>query len=84
MSCKGCDRKTDFSLADVEVLVQGQLALESDLVDDLTYRHRIDKCFQCPSLTHQTTCSHCGCFVQFRAWLAYKKCPNPSGSNWEL
>ncbi|MFS0749293.1 DUF6171 family protein [Oceanobacillus sp. 1P07AA] len=84
MSCKGCNRKTDFSSSQVDELIKEQLALEENLVDDIVYERRIDKCNQCTALLNQTTCSYCGCFVKFRARLAYKTCPYPSGGKWDI
>ncbi|MCP3740746.1 DUF6171 family protein [Rossellomorea sp. BNER] len=66
----------------VQQLIEEQLSLEADLVSDRTYQARWKICSTCPSLYADTTCLHCGCFVQFRARLAYKNCPNPGGSHW--
>lgn len=82
MTCKGCMGSVFGSSEDIEKLVNEQLELETDLVDDDLYQKRLDICKNCPSLSHDTTCSHCGCFVQFRAKLAYKHCPYPDGARW--
>ncbi len=66
----------------IQKQVEEQLLLETDVVDDALYEQRLEKCKRCPSLLYDTTCAHCGCFVQFRAKLAYKSCPYPEGSKW--
>jgi len=82
MSCKGCSASVIVANKDIEKLVEEQLALEIDVADDDTYEKRLEICKNCPSLAYDTTCQHCGCFVQFRAKLAYKKCPYPEGAKW--
>lgn len=82
MTCKGCSSSVIVSSEEVQKLVEEQLALEIDLVDDKLYEKRLEICKHCPSLDYDTTCRHCGCFVQFRAKLAYKHCPYPEGAKW--
>lgn len=82
MTCKGCMNSVIVSSEEVEQLVHEQLELETNLVDDGVYEKRLEICKNCPSLAYDTTCSHCGCFVQFRAKLAYKHCPYPGGARW--
>lgn len=82
MTCKGCLSSVIVSNEEIQKLVEEQLALEIDVVDDELYERRLKKCKECPSLAYDTTCSYCGCFVQFRAKLAYKNCPNPEGAKW--
>lgn len=81
-NCRGCLTSEIGSMEQVEQLVKEQLQFETDLVSDEIYFKRLQACEKCPSLSSQTTCSHCGCFVQFRAKLAYKKCPLPFGAKW--
>lgn len=82
MGCKGCSRNIDVSDEFVQLQVEQQLQLETDLVEDELYIKRLDKCNSCPSLLYGHTCGHCGCFVQFRAKLAYKTCPSHDGAKW--
>ncbi|CDQ38423.1 MULTISPECIES: DUF6171 family protein [Virgibacillus] len=82
MSCKGCYADNVMSIHDVKLLVEEQLALETDLVDDAVYKERVASCMTCPSLLNQTTCSLCGCFIHFRAKIAYKHCPHPTDFKW--
>ncbi|WP_407271195.1 DUF6171 family protein [Radiobacillus sp. PE A8.2] len=82
MSCKGCSTSVIVSTQEIEKLVEEQLLLEDDLVTDDLFKERLEHCKQCPSLMYDTTCGHCGCFVQFRAKLAYKSCPYPGGAKW--
>lgn len=82
MTCKGCSRSVIVSDEYIQKQVQEQLQLETNLVGDTTYYNRLEKCKSCPSLLYGNTCGHCGCFVQFRARLAYKTCPFPEGAKW--
>ncbi len=82
MSCKGCHSSVYVSNEKIEQQIAEQLMLETDIVDDSTYEARITNCYSCPSFVYDSTCQHCGCFVKFRAKLAYKDCPFPNGSRW--
>ncbi|MDC3417999.1 DUF6171 family protein [Aquibacillus salsiterrae] len=82
MSCKGCSASVRMSNQEIDKLVEEQLMLELDLVDENTYHERLEHCLDCPSLVYNTTCKHCGCFVKYRAKLAYKECPFPNGAKW--
>jgi len=82
VTCKGCLNSVIVSSEEVEELINEQLQLETDLVDDDLYDNRLEICKSCLSLAYDTTCSYCGCFVQFRAKLAYKHCPYPDGARW--
>ncbi|MBD8069051.1 hypothetical protein F7888_08675 [Bacillus sp. PS06] len=63
-------------------LVEEQLQLETDLVSDDLYEERLNQCKSCPALSGQFTCTHCGCYVEYRAKLAYKTCPYPFNPKW--
>ncbi|MDL4842270.1 DUF6171 family protein [Aquibacillus rhizosphaerae] len=82
MTCKGCSASVVVSEEEIDKLIEEQLQFEIDIADDELYKYRLDFCKECPSLLYNTTCSHCGCFVKFRAKLAYKRCPYPSGAKW--
>lgn len=82
MTCKGCSASVRHTKAEVEALVKDQLALEIDVVSNSVYQERLSICERCPNLQYETTCGYCGCFVAFRAKLAYKRCPDPSGAKW--
>lgn len=82
MTCKGCSASVIVSDAEIDKLVEEQLQFEVDIADDQLYEERLAICEKCPSFVYGTTCNHCGCFVKFRAKLAYKKCPYPEGSKW--
>lgn len=82
LSCKGCSESVIVSDENIRKLVDEQLQFETDIVDNDIYYERLEACKSCPSLVYKTTCSHCGCFVQFRAKLAYKHCPYPEGAKW--
>ncbi|QDP39107.1 DUF6171 family protein [Radiobacillus deserti] len=82
MSCKGCSQSVFVSNEYIQKQVEEQLELETNIVDDKVYEKRLTQCKECPSLLYDTTCAHCGCFVLFRAKLAYKTCPYPAGAKW--
>lgn len=69
MSCKGCPEPVMKSEEKIQELVDEQLQYETDIVDNDTYNERMTACENCPSLMYNSTCGHCGCFVQFRAKL---------------
>lgn len=82
MTCKGCSASVIVSNEEIQQLVDEQLLYETDIVDDDLYNKRLEICKSCPSLVYDTTCSFCGCFVQFRAKLMYKQCPQPANPRW--
>ena len=69
MACIGCEIKEEAQNMDIQALIEEQLALEQ----------RIQTCEQCPFRSLHT-CTKCGCFYEFRAHLANKKCP---AARWE-
>jgi len=81
-NCKSCFQVERRSKSQISKLVQEQLQLETNLVDDTLFKKRMDICLSCPSLSSETTCLHCGCYVEFRTKLSYKNCPHPSGAKW--
>lgn len=82
-NCKSCfSSEKQLTKKQIQKLVKEQLQFEIELVSDEIYKRRIDICVNCPSLSNEATCLHCGCFVEFRAKLPYKKCPYSSGSKW--
>lgn len=82
MACKGCGRSIAVLSSDLQDLLEEQLAIETDVVVDEIYEKRLAVCAACPFLINETTCGLCGCFVQFRARLAYKQCPDPEETRW--
>lgn len=56
--------------------------LSSDLkVDDNTYRHRLELCKACTYLI-SGMCRKCGCYVEVRAVLRDKACPDFDNPQW--
>lgn len=47
---------------------------ESDRVDKDTYEARLLLCTSCDKL-HDATCDACGCYVEYRAYVAASHCP---------
>ena len=47
---------------------------ESDRADNDTYEARLSICISCDKL-HDATCDACGCYVEYRAYVAALRCP---------
>ena len=50
--------------------------------EETVFNARLEACNKCDSLREQVMCSHCGCFVMFRARLVKNRCPHPAGNKW--
>lgn len=74
MSCKGCEVKEEAGAVDVALLIEEQLAVETNLAPQTVVDHRVQICQQCPYRLQQT-CTKCGCYYEFRANLNNKNCP---------
>lgn len=74
MVCIGCEKKKILTEVEVKQLIQEQLTLEQNLAEEKVKVARMRKCKSC-IFRAQHTCIKCGCFYEFRASLADKKCP---------
>lgn len=54
---------------------------KADRASDAEYGSRLEKCKKCESLI-SGMCNECGCYVEIRAALKNKKCPNKMGNKW--
>lgn len=54
---------------------------KNDLVSDELYQNRIEKCKNCDFLI-SGMCRKCGCYVEVRARLINKGCPNVDSPLW--
>lgn len=54
---------------------------ESEKVSDEIYRERLNNCGECDSLI-SGMCLKCGCYVEIRAALKNKSCPNADNRRW--
>lgn len=74
--CKKCflkDFAPDEYLDSMRVYLQG---LEDEVkADEETYRERLLHCEECDKL-NEGICRICGCFVEYRAAIKIKKCPD--------
>ena len=50
--------------------------------DDKLYGNRLSICGECEALREEVLCSHCGCFILFRARAVKNYCPHPDGDRW--
>ncbi|MGB4660845.1 MAG: DUF6171 family protein [Mobilitalea sp.] len=74
--CKKCFL-TDFApeeyLENMRIYLQG---LSTEIkTEDSIYQRRLDCCAQCSNLT-EGICKICGCFVEYRAAMKIKNCPD--------
>ena len=73
--CKGCSGSVHVSSEQIGRLIAKLRA--ADCVTDELYTRRLQACGRCDSLAYESTCMHCGCFVQVRAKFKDKECPHP-------
>lgn len=73
--CKRCllqDFAPEEYLENMRIYIQG---LDEDIkTDQDTYQERINICQECSNL-NEGICRLCGCFVEYRAAIKTKKCP---------
>ncbi len=74
MTCRGCQPKEAAREADVQALIQEQLALEPNHLSETEAGERQAICRKCPHRSLHT-CTKCGCYYEFRAYLPQKDCP---------
>jgi len=60
-----------------EIHIEPSLAAGED-----EYKKRLEECEKCDSLKEKVLCSHCGCFIMFRARPGKSYCPHPEGNKW--
>jgi len=81
--CPRCDTENGFLRPEEiaqrlkETHIDPSLAAEEDV-----YIKRLEECEKCDSLKEKVLCSHCGCFVMFRARPGKSRCPHPGGNKW--
>jgi hypothetical protein len=51
---------------------------------EAVYARRLEQCAGCEALREAVLCSHCGCFVLFRARPAQSRCPHPERDKWKI
>ena len=61
-----------------EIRIDPSLAAEKEV-----YETRLEACGKCEALREGVLCSHCGCFVLFRARPKKSSCPHPEGDRWQ-
>jgi hypothetical protein len=80
--CPYCGETPDLSPEKVARLVE-EIPLARELRADLdVLQERLAVCHGCEYLRGEVLCSHCGCFVLFRARIAKSYCPCPGGDLW--
>jgi len=82
--CPHCELGQDFFNPEkiaalvAEIKIDPSLAAEKDV-----YEKRLKACGECDALRDEVLCSHCGCFILFRARPAKSYCPHPAGDKWK-
>ncbi len=74
--CKRClleDAAAEEYIENMRINLQG--LEESIKTDELTYRQRLLHCKDCDNL-FEGICKICGCFVEYRAAINHKSCPD--------
>lgn len=74
MTCRGCQPKEEAANADVSAIVSEMLALEPVHLAKKVAQARVSVCETCPHRSLHT-CTKCGCYYEFRAYLPQKDCP---------
>lgn len=74
--CRKCllyaeDRETFFKRLEAYI----DNLSEEDRTDQKTYEHRLSQCAHCPNLS-DGMCVLCGCYVELRAALKVRRCPD--------
>ena len=82
--CPHCGQELGlFSPEKIAVLVS-EIKLDPSLVAKKEINEkRLKACDECDALRDEVMCSHCGCFILFRARLAKSYCPHPAGDRWK-
>jgi hypothetical protein len=82
--CPRCESATeDLTPEKIAALAQ-QIRIDPALAaEKKLYEKRLDTCKECEALRETILCSHCGCFVLFRARPVNSYCPHPAGDRWE-
>ncbi len=82
--CKGCSATVHHSFEEIKANMAEYLkTIDPDQrTGRELYEKRLAQCGGCAGLYYESTCRHCGCFVQMRALRRTADCPNPEGSRW--
>lgn len=81
-TCKGCTASVQVDKEQIRRILNALSAHPDQCVSEEEYAKRLEICQSCPSLTYDTTCSHCGCLVAIRAKLKNNACPYPGQAKW--
>lgn len=80
--CKKCLLYESGEKVTYNEIMQYVLSLDkNELVDEEVYLKRISYCKNCSSLI-SGMCIKCGCYVEIRARLEDKNCPNVNERKW--
>ena len=82
--CPRCDREMElFDREKVAALAAGIPLAPSLAAEERVIEKRLAACSECEALREEVLCSHCGCFILFRARPSLGYCPHPNGDRWK-
>lgn len=65
-----------LSEGDIQKMVDDVIHMNgARLIDDMTYKSRLETCGECSFLMYGSTCGSCGCIVKVRALMYDGRCP---------
>lgn len=84
--CPRCIRDSELPVITQKYLEEVASAIPEDkenMVENVTYRERLEKCLDCDALLDSVMCSWCGCYVILRAKFKKNNCPYPKKDKWK-
>ena len=82
-SCPRCADGFNFFTPEQIAKTLSEIPIASSLcAEEAVYKKRLEICAECEAIREQVLCSHCGCFVMFRARPAKSYCPHPKDDKW--
>ena len=83
--CRHCGPGPDFYSPEKIAALVKEIPIDASMAaDEEVYRKRLEVCGGCGDLSEEVLCSHCGCFVLFRARGRSGYCPHPKGNKWDI
>ena len=83
--CPRCSTGADFFTPEIIAQKLKEIPIAPSLAaEEIVYKKRLMVCNECEDLRDEVLCSHCGCFVLFRARPVHGYCPHPKGDKWKL
>ena len=82
--CSRCVKDPDFLAPEKIAALAAEIKIDPSLAaEEGIYKKRLKACNECEALSEKVLCSHCGCFIFFRARPEKNYCPHPLGNRWK-